>query len=265
LLPVSKTLRPMSVSTFLQSLIPQRPSAGGADTRARKGDVTRAAIVDAAISTARRQGLESLTIGALAEQLKMSKSGLFAHFGSREELQLAVLKEYALRFVDEVLRPAVRKRRGLPRLQAVVANWLKHLAREVEQGCLMIGGAVEYDDCPGPLQDAMVAIIGGWNAELVRAIEDATETGELRANTDPRQLAFDIHGVMLAFHLATRLLHAGDSYKRARSAVARLLNDATAVPARSAGRQTRSRFDSPTRSPTSPPAQPRRRVRATVA
>jgi AcrR family transcriptional regulator len=256
----------MSVSTFLQSLIPLRPSTASIDTRARKGDVTRAAIVDAAISTARRQGLESLTIGALAEQLKMSKSGLFAHFGSREELQLAVLKEYALRFVDEVLRPAVRKRRGLPRLQAVVANWLKHLAREVEQGCLMIGGAVEYDDCPGPLQDAMVAIIGGWNAELVRAIEDATETGELRSDTDPRQLAFDIHGVMLAFHLATRLLHAGDSYKRARNAVARLLRDATAAPgALSAGRSSHSRFDSPTRSPTSPSTPPRRRARVTVA
>jgi AcrR family transcriptional regulator len=158
----------------------------------------------------------------------MSKSGVFAHFGSREELQLAVLKEYALRFVDEVLRPAVRRPHGLPRLQAILANWLKLLAREVEQGCLMIGGASEYDDRPGPLQDAMVAIIGGWRAELMRAIDGAKETGDLRADVDARQLAFEIHGVVLAFHQSARLLRAGASDRRAHAALARLLRSAQA-------------------------------------
>ncbi len=249
----------MSVSTFLQTLVPSR-SARGVAARARKGDVTRAAIVAAAITIARQHGLESLTIGALAEQLQMSKSGVFAHFGAREELQLAVLKEYALRFVEEVLRPAVRKRRGLPRLQAVVANWLKHLAREVEQGCLMIGGAAEYDDRPGPLQDAMVAIIQGWNGELLRAIAEAKSSGELSADTDPRQLAFEIYGVMLAFHQATRLLHSGDSYKRAHAAVARLLREATVDPTAASAR---ARANASIRSPQSTPS-PARRARASA-
>ncbi len=211
----------MSVAAFLQNLMP-----GERTTRARKGDVTRAAIVAAALATARRDGLEALTIGALAERMKMSKSGVFAHFGAREELQLAVLKEYAARFVDDVLRPAVRRPRGLPRLQAMLANWLKLLAREVEQGCLMVGGASEYDDRPGPLHDAMVAIIGGWRDELVRAIEGAKEGGDLRDDIDPRQLAFEIYGVMLAFHQSARLLRAGDSDRRAKAALARLLRDA---------------------------------------
>lgn len=212
----------MSVATFLQSLVGSRDPGA----RARKGDVTRAAIVDAALASARRDGLEALTIGALAERLQMSKSGVFAHFGAREELQLAVLKEYAVRFVDEVLRPAVKKPRGLPRLQALLANWLRLLAREVEQGCLMIGGASEYDDREGPLHDAMVAIIGGWRDELIRAIDGAKENGDLRDDIDPRQLAFEIYGVMLAFHQSARLLRAGDSDKRARAALARLLRDA---------------------------------------
>ncbi|MGE5337023.1 MAG: TetR/AcrR family transcriptional regulator [Gemmatimonadota bacterium] len=217
----------MSVATLLQTLV---ASARASGARARKGDVTRAAIVEAALAIARRAGLEALTIGALAEQMRMSKSGVFAHFGAREELQLAVLKEYAVRFVGEVLRPAVRRPRGLPRLQAILDNWLSLLAREVEQGCLMIGGASEYDDRPGPLQDAMVAIIGGWRDELTRAITAAKDNGDLREDTDPRQLAFEIYGVMLAFHQSARLLRAADSYKRARAALARLLRDAAAHP-----------------------------------
>ena len=100
----------------------------------RKGQTTRAAIIEQALAIARREGLEGLTIGALAERLDMSKSGVFAHFGSREELQLAVLKQYAARFVDGVLRPAVARPRGLPRLRALLERWLAHLAEEIEAG-----------------------------------------------------------------------------------------------------------------------------------
>jgi len=241
----------MSVTTFLHSLMPSA-RLGERAARSRKGDVTRAAIVESALAIARRDGLESLTIGALADQMKMSKSGVFAHFGSREDLQLAVLKEYAVRFVDEVLRPAVRKPRGLARLQALLANWLKLLAREVEQGCLMIGGASEYDDRPGPLQDAMVAIIGGWSTELIRAIDAAKENGDLRDDIDARQLAFEIYGLMLAFHQSARLLRAGDSFKRAHAALARLLQDAAAphsLPLKSKRAPVRRKSVSPTRPP----------------
>ncbi len=199
--------------------------------RPRKGDLTRAAIVDAALAIARRDGLEGLTIGALAAQMRMSKSGVFAHFGAREELQRAVLAEYASRFVDAVLRPAVRKRRGLARLQAILDNWLKLMAREIEQGCLMISGSIEYDDRPGLMRDAVVDIIRGWTAELLRAIEDAKATGELRADIDAAQLAFEIYGLMLGFHQNARLLRAADSARRARAGLRRLIEGALTPPA----------------------------------
>jgi len=198
--------------------------------RPRKGQLTRAAIVDAALAIARRNGLEGLTIGELAAQMRMSKSGVFAHFGSREELQRAVLSEYASRFVATVLAPAVRRPRGLARLQAILDNWLKLLAREIEQGCLMISGSTEYDDRPGPMRDAVVGIIRGWTAELLRAVEDAKATGELRADTDAAQLAFEIYGLVLSFHQNARLLRAAGSNRRARAGLQRLIEDARSAP-----------------------------------
>ena len=208
--------------------------------RARKGESTRAAIVDAALGIARREGLEGLTIGLLAEALGMSKSGVFAHFGSREDLQLAVLREYAARFVDEVLRPAVELERGLPRLQAMLENWLRLLARELEQGCLMIAGASEYDDRPGALRDAMVAIVAGWKQELLRAIEAAKSAGHLRAGVESRQLVFEIYGLMLALHQDARLLRSSDGVKRARAGLARLIDAGRARRAARSGAANQS-------------------------
>ena len=190
----------------------------------RKGEMTRAAIVEAALLAASRDGLEGLTIGTLAESMQMSKSGVFAHFGSREELQLAVLKAYVQRFVDEVLRPAVRKPRGLPRLEAILERWVAFLAREMTRGCIMIAGAVEYDDVPGPLHDEMVAIIAGWKRELIRAIRQAVTEGHLLPSLDAQQLVFEIYGLMLAMHQDARLLRSADSAKRARTGLRRLID-----------------------------------------
>jgi AcrR family transcriptional regulator len=201
------------------------------DAAPRKGEATRAAIVEAALALARRDGLEGLTIGVLAEQMRMSKSGVFAHFGSREDLQLAVITEYAARFVDQVLRPAVRRPRGLPRLRALLENWLALLARELEQGCLMISGASEYDDRPGPLREAVVEIVEGWKRELLRAIEQARDEGHLKPDVDSEQLVFEIYGLMLVLHQDARLLHSPDSVKRARAGLARLLDAAKAARA----------------------------------
>ena len=214
----------MPIAAALSSLAaPLRESL-----RPRKGELTRAAIVDAALAIARRDGLEGLTIGDLAAQMRMSKSGVFAHFGSREELQRAVLAEYAGRFVAAVLVPAVRRPRGLARLRAILENWLALMAREIEQGCLMISGSIEYDDRPGALRTAVVDTISGWTGELLRAIEDAKATGELRADVDARQLAFEIYGLILVFHQNARLLRAADSMRRARAGLQRLLDDARA-------------------------------------
>jgi AcrR family transcriptional regulator len=230
----------MTLATTLRSLT--------APLRPRKGDATRAAIVEAALAIARRDGLEGLTIGALADALAMSKSGVFAHFGSREDLQLAVLNEYAARFVDDVLRPAVAAARGLPRLRALLENWLALLGRELQQGCLLIAGASEYDDRTGPLHDAMVRIVTGWKRELLRAIELARAEGHLDRKVDPDQLVFEIYGLMLVAHQDARLLHSKDSLKRARTALARMLETygtaagrrslaaKTAPPPRTAGR-----------------------------
>lgn len=189
----------------------------------RKGDLTRAAIVEAALQAASRDGLEGLTIGTLADQMQMSKSGVFAHFGSREELQLAVLKAYSQRFVDEVLQPAVRKPRGLPRLEAILERWVAFLARELTHGCIMIAGAVEYDDVPGPLRDEMVAIITGWKRELLKAIRQAIAERHLTGDTDAQQLVFEIYGLMLAMHQDARLLRSADSARRARAGLSRLI------------------------------------------
>lgn len=207
--------------------VPMRAArAARSPVRGRKGDLTRATIVDAALAMARRDGLEGLTIGLLAERLGMSKSGVFAHFGSREDLQLAVLREYAARFVDLVLRPAVRSARGLPRLHAIVDRWLALLAEELEAGCILIGGATEYDDRPGPLRDALAAIVTSWKAELVRALDQAKACGHLRPDVDCEQMVFEIYGLMLMLHQDARLLRGKDSMRRARCGLQRLIDDA---------------------------------------
>ena len=190
----------------------------------RKGDLTRAAILEAALVAASRGGLEALTIGTLADSMQMSKSGVFAHFGSREELQLAVLKAYVQRFVNEVLRPAVKKPRGLPRLEAILEGWVAFLALEMTRGCIMIAGAVEYDDVPGPQRDEMVAIIAGWKRELIKAIRQAATEGHLKPRVDAHQLVFEIYGLMLAMHQDARLLRSADSAKRARTGLRRLID-----------------------------------------
>ena len=201
-------------------------AAGTVASPARKGEKTRAMIVQAALEMASREGLEGLTIGTLADQMQMSKSGVFAHFGSREELQLAVLKEYVGRFIDQVLRPAVAEARGLPRLEAILERWVAFLAREMTRGCIMIAGAVEYDDRPGPLRAEMVAIITGWKRELVKAIRQAVAERHFHSRVDAQQLVFEIYGLMLAMHQDARLLRSADSAKRARRGLRRLIDSA---------------------------------------
>lgn len=188
-----------------------------------KGEQTRAAIVDAALEVAARGGLEALTIGSLAERMRMSKSGVFAHFGSREDLQIAVLKEYERRFVDDILVPSLKEKRGLPRLRAIFARWLDRSAIEAAQGCIWVSGATEYDDRPGAVRDELVAMIRSWQRELSRAIQQAVEAGELRSDTDAADLVFDLYGVILVLHHDARLLRSPDAIGRARRAFDRVL------------------------------------------
>lgn len=181
----------------------------------QKGQQTKAAIVDAALGLATQIGLEGLSIGALAEVMQMSKSGVFAHFGSREELQISVVREYHHRFEEEVFYPAMRVPRGLPRLRALFDNWMKRTSIEIDSGCIYISGAVEFYDRPGPVRDALAGSVNTWLAAKKRAIEIAVAEGHLRADTDACQMRFEIHSLILALHYEARFLRAPDSLERA--------------------------------------------------
>lgn len=196
----------------------------------QKGRQTRAAILDAALALASQKGLEGLSIGALADVTQMSKSGVFAHFGSREELQISVVREYHARFEDEVFFPALREPRGLPRLAALFDRWVRRVSVEIDSGCLYISGAVEFDERPGPVRDALAAMVQAWQAALLRAIGIALAEGHLQAGTDAAQLLFEVHGSILALHHDARFLRNFGAIERARTAFERILrSDATAA------------------------------------
>ena len=181
--------------------------AASPDSRAMlKGQQTKAAIVDAAMGLATHLGLEGLSIGVVAEMAHMSKSGVFAHFGSREELQISVVREYHDRFEQEVFYPAMQQPRGLPRLRTLFANWMRRTSAEIDSGCLYISGAVEFDDRPGPVRDALAASVMTWHSALQRAVTLAQQCGHLRADADEKQVAFEIHGLILAWHYEARFL-----------------------------------------------------------
>lgn len=180
-----------------------------------KGQQTKAAIVDAALALATQIGLEGLSIGALADATQMSKSGVFAHFGSREELQISVVREYHARFEQQVFYPAVGEPRGLPRLLAMFANWMKLTSVEIDSGCIYISGASEFDDRPGPVRDALAWSVQTWHEAMRRAITMAKEEGHLQADVDEEQMLFEIHGLILALHYEARFLKNPGSLARA--------------------------------------------------
>lgn len=176
-----------------------------------KGQQTKAAIVDAALGLATQIGLEGLSIGALAEVARMSKSGVFAHFGSREELQLSVVREYHERFEAEVFYPALQAERGLPRLRQLFANWTQRTSAEIDSGCLYISGAAEFDDRPGPVRDALVSSVKSWLAAVYRAVVQARDEGHLAPDMDAEQMVFEIHGLILALQYEARFLRSAKS------------------------------------------------------
>ena len=188
------------------SVVPARSSGRRAARALQKGQQTKQIIIDAALGLAAQIGLEGLSIGTLAEVTKMSKSGVFAHFGSREELQISVIREYYARFSDEVFFPAMDEDRGLPRVRALFANWMKRVAVEIRSGCIFISGAVEFDDRPGPVRDALASSVKTWLAAMYRAVVQAKEEGQLQPDADEEQMAFEIHGLILALHYEARFL-----------------------------------------------------------
>ena len=190
----------------------------------QKGQQTRAAILDAALGLASHMGLEGLSIGALAEVTQMSKSGVFAHFGSREELQISVIREYHAKFEEEVFYPAMREARGLPRLRSLFERWVKRVSVEIDSGCIYISGAVEFDDRPGPVRDALASMVVAWHGALARAIRIAVEEGHLVPDTDAMQMLFELHGLILALHHDARFLRQPGALDRAQRAFEHVLS-----------------------------------------
>jgi AcrR family transcriptional regulator len=181
----------------------------------QKGQQTKQAIIDAALGLATQIGLECISIGALAEVMRMSKSGVFAHFGSREELQISVIREYHDRFENEVFYPALQQERGLPRLRALFANWMSRTSVEIDSGCLYISGAVEFEDRPGPVRDALASSVQTWLQAMLRSVELAKKCCHLQKDADENQMAFEIHGLILALHYEARFLKNPGSIARA--------------------------------------------------
>jgi AcrR family transcriptional regulator len=191
----------------------------------RKGELTRAAILDMALDLASRDGLEGLTIGLLADKMNMSKSGVFAHFGSREDLQIEVLKLYHQRFEQEVFFPSMKEPRGIERLKSMYARWIKRVSVEIASGCIYISGAVEYDDRAGPIREELVAMVQAWQGALLRCVRQAIEIGDLKSDTDADQLVYEMYGLILALHHDARFLRMPGSVDRARVGFDRLIEN----------------------------------------
>jgi AcrR family transcriptional regulator len=199
----------------------------------RKGELTRQAILDQAVDLARRVGLGGLTIGGLAEDLKLSKSGLFAHFRSKEALQVRVLEEASARFVDTVIRPALAEKRGEPRIRALFERWLRSTS-ESSGGCLFVAAAAELDDQMGPPRERLVQLQKDWLDVLAGAARIAIAEGHFRKDVDVEQFAHDLYGIALAYHHAFRLLEDPRAKERAERSFETLVH-AARPPARRAG------------------------------
>ena len=188
-----------------------------------KGSATRERILDQAFRLASRDGLNGLTIGTLSAELGLSKSGLFAHFGSKDELQLQVLQDAIERFREAVVRPAFAAPRGEPRLRVLFERWLAWTGDQQRAGCLLIAASVELDDRPGPQRDLLAESHRRRRELLAKAVRLGVEAGHFRPDLDAEQVAFEIDGVILGFHQAHRLLCDPRAAGHARAAFERLL------------------------------------------
>lgn len=185
----------------------ERAAPAGAPHRPTKGEATHDLIVRAALAQAVEVGLEGVSLGVLAASLGLSKSGLFAHFKSKEALQLAVLDEAVERFNERVIIPALTRPRGEPRLRALferALDWVDDNGHG--QGCIFRSLAHEYDDRPGPIRDRLVESQRDWRRTVVRAVELAVREHHLDGKTDPELLAFELVGLQGAYHESRKLM-----------------------------------------------------------
>ena len=181
-------------------------SASTALAEPKKGLATKAAILQAALEIASKSGLEGITIGHLADSVGMSKSGVFAHFGSREELQIAVIRKYYEYFSEIVFIPALAKTKGLPRLRQMIDAWLKISVGANTSSCFFIAGAAEFDDRPGIVRDELVRSVEDWRSALLRAIKESIAAGDLKKSVAPQEMLFHLYSIVLGAHHDSRFL-----------------------------------------------------------
>ncbi len=190
-----------------------------------KGEKTRDRILQHALTIAGEVGFEGLSIGELAKAVDMSKSGLFAHFDSKEDLQVQALAAASRSFLENVITPSLREPRGEPRLRALFERWMTwEEGRVTPGGCPFVTASWEYDDRPGPVRDAVVAAQLDWVEAISTAARIAIDEGHFRSDLETDQFAFEMYGIFLSFHLYHRLLRNPDARQRARAAFERLLD-----------------------------------------
>jgi len=200
------------------------------DGRRARGERTRRAILDEAVQIASAEGLEGLSIGRLADELGVSKSGLFAHFGSKTDLQVATVRAAREIFVEEVLG-AARTGGGVDEVLSLTNAWLDYMEREVFRGgCFFAAGAAEFDGRPGPVRDEVAGLVSEWLMALEAAIQDAQEAGHIATDADPRQLAFELHSLGLGANWAFQLYRDPEAFERARIGIRDRLSAAEHAP-----------------------------------
>jgi AcrR family transcriptional regulator len=216
-----------------------------------KGDATRQAILERALSMSSVVGLEGISIGRLADDLALSKSGLFAHFRSKEALQLQVLEVAVRQFVESVVRPALKEQRGEPRLRALFERWLDWArSQSLPGGCIFVSATMEMDDRPGPVRDALARYQQDWVNVLATATRAGQESGAFRGDLEPAQFAQEAYGLMLSYHLFARLLRDPHGEARARAGFDALLKRAVGPVRQGRKHSSRRARNSPTRSAT---------------
>ena len=188
-----------------------------------KGQATKTAILDEAVNIASRTGFNALTIGQLADQTGMSKSGLFAHFKSKEALQLDTLERGREKFTDLVVRPTIAAPRGIQRVRAMADNWLVWETEALEGGCVFVAASIEFDDQPGPVRDSLVRNQTDWAEFIATVAGTGVSEGDFRADLDSDQFAFTLLGLFYAFHHAQRLLRDPKATQRVRTGFEELL------------------------------------------
>ena len=190
----------------------------------KKGSLTKTLILDAALDIANKSGLEGITIGALADKVNMSKSGVFAHFGSREELQVEVVRAYHRSFQELVFQSALLKPKGLPRLNHMINSWLRMSVGENTSSCFFIAGAAEFDDRPGIVRDELIKSVQQWRSALLRAIQESIAIGHLQKNVDAHALLFQIYSIVLGTHHDSRFLDNPKSLSTANKLIKQILS-----------------------------------------